>query len=431
MRVLILADDCNPEWPSLPVVGYKAAKAIAEHADVVVATHIRNKPNIEKAGFGKATVRYIDNEYIARPLFRMANLVRGETGVAWTTGVAFSYPSYLAFEWEVLKEFRAEINNGLFDIVHRLTPMSPTLASPLAKWSKVPFVLGPLNGGLRWPSAFRSELVREREWLSYARDAYRLLPYHKATYRNSSVILSAFKHTLADIGPSYAQTMLNFPEVGIDPEIFDSASERPRNLVKTILFVGRLVPYKLPQLMVRAFGEHPLLQKHRLIIVGDGPERAAMEQIIRSNNWNQRIELCGWKSQTEIAQLMRTADIFAQPSIRELGAGVVVEAMACGLPCVVVDYGGPAELIADERGIKVRLAPFDQLKVNFGDALARLASDNEAIVRLGNAARSHAKQFYTWEAKARKMVEVYRWALGQGDRPDFWNAMLPDEVREL
>src|SRR5262245_54355383 len=48
MRVLILADDCNPEWPSLPIVGYKAARAIAEHADVTVATHVRNRNNIEK-----------------------------------------------------------------------------------------------------------------------------------------------------------------------------------------------------------------------------------------------------------------------------------------------------------------------------------------------------------------------------------------------
>ena len=45
------ADDCNPEWPSLPLVGYKAARAIADHADVVVATHVRNRDSIEKVGF--------------------------------------------------------------------------------------------------------------------------------------------------------------------------------------------------------------------------------------------------------------------------------------------------------------------------------------------------------------------------------------------
>ena len=46
LRVLLLADDCNPEWPSLPVVGYKAARAIADYADVTVATHVRNRPQL-------------------------------------------------------------------------------------------------------------------------------------------------------------------------------------------------------------------------------------------------------------------------------------------------------------------------------------------------------------------------------------------------
>ena len=158
MRVLILADDCNPDWPSLPVVGYKAARAISEYADVVVATHIRNRENIEKTGFGRAEVLYIDNEYVARPMFRLGRWLRGGDAAGWTTAIAIAYPSYLAFEWEVWRKTRDKLRRGEFDLVHRLTPMSPTLPSPMAAWSPVPFVLGPLNGGLRWPREFREEL---------------------------------------------------------------------------------------------------------------------------------------------------------------------------------------------------------------------------------------------------------------------------------
>ena len=161
MRVLVLADDCNPEWPSLPAVGYKAARAIAEYADVVVATHVRNRKNIEKFGFGRVSVRYIDNEYIAQPMFSLARFLRGGTDIGWTTAIALGYPSYLAFEWEVWKATKNELRRGEFDIVHRLTPMSPTLPSPMAKWSPIPFILGPLNGGLKWPRTYRDELVRE------------------------------------------------------------------------------------------------------------------------------------------------------------------------------------------------------------------------------------------------------------------------------
>src|SRR5206468_2997884 len=106
----------------------------------------------------------------------------------------------------VWKRYRSEIEEKRFDIVHRLTPMSPTLPSPMASWSRrsgVPFVLGPLNGGLKWPTEYRAELAREREWMSYLREAYRYLPYRKSTYADSSAILSAFAHTASDIGAKF------------------------------------------------------------------------------------------------------------------------------------------------------------------------------------------------------------------------------------
>ncbi len=415
MRVLILADDCNPEWPSLPVVGYKLARAIAEYTNVVVATHIRNRQNIEKAGFGRAEVRYVNNEYIAKPMFKLGRWVRGGSTTAWTMAVAFAYPSYLAFEWEVWRSARQELRRGEFDIVHRITPMSPTLPSPLAKWSPTPFVLGPLNGGLRWPAAFRSELAREREWLSYVRDAYRVLPYRNSTYHKARVILAAFSHTMDDI-PKYARSKaIDFPEVGVDPDLFKGPNDRRPHKRKNILFVGRFVPYKLPQLLLRAFADRPELRSHGLIMVGDGPERPAMEQLIRVHHLEDCVELAGWKTQSGVAALMRQADVFAFPSIRELGAGVVVEAMACGLACVVVDYGGPGSLINVDRGIKVPLGDQDQLRRDFGSALVRLVTDDQMISKLGAAARNYVMRNYTWDVKARKIIDIYK-QLATGDR---------------
>ena len=257
-----------------------------------------------------------------------------------TAAVAISYPAHIAFEWEVWKSARQELRRGDFDIVHRLTPMTPTMPSPMATWSPVHFVIGPLNGGLKWPLAFRDELAREREWLSYVRGVHKILPYRGSTFRKSGAILAAFQHTVDDL-PTYSKPrVINFPEVGIDPAIFHDES-RPNSKQKTILFAGRFVPYKLPLVIVRAFVERPALHCHRLVMVGDGPERGAIEELITQHNLQSQVVLLGWKTQSEVAALMRESDIFAFPSIRELGAGVVVEAMACGLACVVVNYGAP------------------------------------------------------------------------------------------
>lgn len=429
MRVLILADDCNPEWPSLPAVGYKAVRAIAEYVDVVVATHVRNRENIERWGFGRAQVRYFDNEYIARPMYRLAKFLRGGTATGWTTAIALSYPSYLAFEWEVWKALQDQLHQRQFDIVHRITPMSPTLPSPIAKWSPVPFVLGPLNGGLRWPFEFKREQAREREWLSSLREAYRMLPFYRATYRHSKAVLAGFAHTIMDL-PIYAsENALNFPEIGIDPHLFNSPASGGKQ--KTILFVGRFVPYKLPQVVVRAFAKSRAAHSHRLIMVGDGPERQAVEDLVRHLNVEKQVSLVGWKTQKEVASLMSEAEIFVFPSIRELGAGAVLEAMACGLACVVVDYGGPATLIGADRGIKVPLGEIDEIARGFERALDLLVGDEKLTIKLGMAAQEHAMRFYTWDAKARKTIQVYESVLGSTQRPDFWACEMEKSSEHL
>lgn len=412
MRVLLIANDCNPDWPSLPVVGFNLCRAIAEHADVVVATHVRNRSNISRVGLGRARVEYLDNEYIAAPLYRLSTLLRGGDKVAWTTNVALAYPSALAFDREVRRTFGSALARGEFDIVHRVTPMSPTTPSPVASWSSVPFVLGPLNGGLRWPTWFRRELRREREWLTYVRGAYRLLPYYRSTYRQAAAILAAFDHTRADLPKTAQAKVFDFPEVGFDPEIFAAPDRGSRSAPVIFLFVGRLVPLKCVDVLVEAFARYEELRRHRLVIAGDGPERTRLESMISEARLQGCVELVGWKTQSEIADLMRSADVFAFPSIRELGAGVVVEAMAAGLPCIVVDYGGPGGLVSGATGMKVALGEKPSLVRAFGEAMQTFADSPTLRLELGKAASARAHLVYSWDAKARKVLQIYEWLLG-------------------
>jgi glycosyltransferase involved in cell wall biosynthesis len=424
MRVLLLANDCNPQWPSLPVVGYNACRGIAEHVDVVVATHIRNKPNIDEKGFGKAQVVYLDNEYIASPMYKAATWLRGGRSVGWTTNIAMQYPPYLAFEWEAWKTFAKQLKAGEFDLVHRVTPMSPTLPSPMAKWLKkigVPFVLGPLNGGLPWPPEFTGELKKEKEWLTYVRNGYKLLPYASSTYAKSSAILAAFQHTIDKLPAKFRDRMIDFPEVGIDPELFEAPPQRPVREQVTFFYAGRLVPYKCPDVAVLAMAANPNLRKHKLIVAGDGPEMPRLVEIVKQQNLEGCVELIGRRTQAEVGQLMRSADILAFPSIRELGAGVVVEAMACAMACIVVNYGGPGGLIHDESGVRVPLGNKQHLIDHFAVEMESLANDPERRQKFGRRAHQDAMEIYSWGNKGKKTVEVYEWVLTkQSTPPDFY-----------
>jgi len=425
MRVLILAEDCNPDWPSLPIVGYQMVKSLSRIARVTLATHVRNRPQLSDQ-LPDTEVVFIDNEYVAAPLHKLATWVRRGNQANWSAAVAAAYPGAIAFDHEVYKHFKTRLQSGGFDVVHRLTPMSPALPSPMASWSPVPFVLGPLNGGLEWPPEFRAELIRERETLRKLRHFYKLLPYHASTFRDSAAILASFAHTLADMPVSARERCIDFPEVGVAPELFQHPGERPERAQLVFINVGRFVPLKLLDVAIRVFAASPKLRQHKLVLVGDGMERPALEQLVVELGLQQVVEFAGWMNQTAVAARLREADVFFFPSIRELGGGVVVEAMGCGCVPVVVNYGGPGGLVAGhDCGVAVPLGSKEQLVPRCVEVLERYVDDRELRLRHSRAAYARAIQHFSWDAKARKVMEVYEWVTGQRSLPPSFDETSP------
>lgn len=427
-RVLILAENCNPEWPSLPIVGYKYARALSAVADVQVATHIRNKPNIDKAADPELAGRitYIDNEWIARPLYKFARWLRGGDEVAWSTNQIMAYLPYIAFERQALQHFKADLKTGAFDIVHRITPMSPTLPSYAAGRTRQPFLIGPLNGNLAWPEAFRGEQKRERERLRNLRDLYRYLPYSRATFAKAAGILAAFPHTIEDLPKGVQDRVVSFPEIGFDETMFHSQGRTPPFSgagPKRFLFAGRLVPYKVPEAAVRAFVTSEALKGHALHILGDGPERPRLEAIVAEAGAEDRVIFEGRKTQTEVADAMRRSDAFIFPSIRELGAGVVIEAMACGITCLVTDYGAPGHLAADGRGVCVPLQPLEGLVRDYRSAMEACLTEPARHAAMAEAGEAYALAHFTWAAKAQHTAGLYTDVL-EGRTPQAVDAYL-------
>jgi glycosyltransferase involved in cell wall biosynthesis len=297
----------------------------------------------------------------------------------------------------------------------------------MARWSPVPFVLGPLNGGLEWPKEFAEERKREREWMIRFRSAYRYLPYFESTYRGADAILVSFRHTMEGL-PRYARSKaIDFPEIGLDPELFSCAAEEAPPAGShsaggrlTFLFAGRFAAVKCIEIAVRAFAESPALRRHRLLLVGDGPDRPMLEEIVREEGVGNCVEFAGWKTQAELGKLLRESDFFVFPSVRELGAGAVLEAMASGLCSIVVDYGGPGWLAGGGRGVRVPMGTREQITVDFRREMEALVDDRPRAASLAAAGRRFALTEMTWAAKARKTLEVYRWVLGRrAERPLF------------
>src|SRR3954467_12478224 len=130
-RVLILAEMANPQWVSVPLVGWSHARALMDLCDAHLVTQIRNRKGILEASdlVEGRDFTAIDSEAAARAMHNLSQLVRGKSGVNWTAATMFQTFAYPYFEQLVWRKFGARIRGGEFDIVHRITPLSPATPS--------------------------------------------------------------------------------------------------------------------------------------------------------------------------------------------------------------------------------------------------------------------------------------------------------------
>lgn len=418
-RALLIAESANPEWSSVPLIGWSLSTAIASEVNAHIVTQIRNRDAFVRAGLREGIdFTAIDSEAIERPFWKLAGWLRGGNGLGWTTQTALSSLSYPYFERLVWKQFGARISAGEFGVVHRITPLTPTSPSSLAKRCAkvgVPFVLGPLNGGVPWPKGFDRERRREKEWLSYVRSAYRMLPGIRQTYRFASKVLVGSHFTLSDLPAAFKDKYEYMPENGIDPGRFWREVQRRDDGPLRAAFVGRLVPYKGPDMLLESSLEQLRAGALTLDIVGDGPMMSELRAFVEEHQLTDSVIFHGWVPNEKVQDVLCNCEILAFPSIREFGGGVVLEAMALGVVPVVVDYAGPGELVTEATGLKIPMGSRASIVQELRKALIRLAEDRPRLHGLSTAGRELVMEQFTWPAKARRIVEIYSIA-GGGSR---------------
>jgi len=431
LRVLVIAEAANPEWVSVPLVGWSHARALASVVSAHVVTQERNRLAIERAGWKEGReFTILDSEALAGPMWKFDRLVNRLTGLGWTTSTALAAIPYYYFEHQLWQRFGDAIRRREFDIVHRVTPLSPTTPSVIAgrcRRAGVPFVWGPINGGIPWPPGFGKVIRAEGEWLSYVRGGYRLLPGYAATRRDAAAIIVASRASFDDLS-GYQDKCVYIPENAIEPERFGMIGARPPSAGPLrVVFVGRLVPYKGADMLIEAAA--PLVREGRVVveIIGDGQQRQELERQIEAEGVQEGVVLAGWVANEKLAERLGRAEVFGFPSVREFGGGVVLEAMALGVVPVVVDYGGPGELVTPRTGFKVPIGPRASIVAGFRETLTNLTRDRGSLAAIARRARRRVDQHFTWKAKAEQVLEVYRWVLGRGSKPDF-GLPFPDDV---
>jgi glycosyltransferase involved in cell wall biosynthesis len=180
--------------------------------------------------------------------------------------------------------------------------------------------------------------------------------------------------------------------LGADPP----GSVATRSGPPSIVTVAHLVARKRHADVLRALAvlsaRHPLL---RYVIVGDGPERVALEGLAARLGVAERVEFCGQLPPAAALERARRCTLFAMPSIDEAFGVAYIEAMAGGLPAIGCrGEPGPEEIAAAGDGF-VLVPPGDIERLS--QRIDELVSDSQRLREAGRRARATVAEHFTWE----------------------------------
>lgn len=165
------------------------------------------------------------------------------------------------------------------------------------------------------------------------------------------------------------------------------------------IFIGRLVPTKRVDIALHAI-EHA--SATHLTVVGDGPQRGALEKLARQLHIADRVSFMGAVEPNVVAELLALAHALVLPSLYEGSPNVVGEALTAGIPVVASDVGGVGDLISDhENGL---LLSVDGGHAVWAEALNRLRADPDLLARLSRGAQEFRAP--SWDQHLKAWLQV-------------------------
>lgn len=415
LRVLIVAEHASAQFggeAALPLHYYRMLRLRGIEAWLVV--HERTREELEllfprDAGH----LVFVTDSAAHRLLWRLSRLLPTRLS-NFTTGFAMRILTQLTQRRVVRKLVREHH----ISVIHQPMPVSPREPS-LIYGMGAPVVMGPMNGGIDYPPAFRhlqnaaeSAAIAAGRALSAVMN--RLLPGK----RRAALLLVANERTRQALPPGVCTRVETMVENGVDLSLWRPARARAQRIplpLTQFVYVGRLVDWKAVDLLLQAFKRAVATSPMSLLIIGEGDQRSSLEKIARDLDIISadamppagKVAFSGWMSQADCAARMQQCDALVLPSLMECGGAVVLEAMAMGIPAIATDWGGPADYIDYECGILVEPASRTAFIENLARALIRLATSPEERTSMGKAARARVVQHFDWEVKVDRMLSLY------------------------
>ena len=429
-NVLIIAEHASLNFggeAALPLHYFRVLRKRGIEAWLIV--HARTKEELQSR-FPEDIDRiyFIPDTLWHRLLFKIARLLPHRISF-------FTFGFLLRLLTQILQCDLAKkiIKEKKIDIIHQPIPVSPKDPSMLFDLG-VPIVIGPMNGGMNYPPAFQKMEGRfVRVGISFGRALSSFMNVVIPGKLKATTLLVANERTKEALPSSVREVpTIELVENGVDLSLWkkdlsqknelkeENFQKKNQQNLTRFVFIGRLVDWKAVDLLLMAFKQ--VLEKipARLDIIGEGDQKANLEEIARnlglispSNELNfdhsqAKLRFLGWLSQADCAKQLQESDVLVLPSLYECGGAVVLEAMALSLPVIATNWGGPADYVDDSCGILVNPDSREGLIDGLATAMFDLANSPELRQSMGKAGVEKVVNFFDWDKKGEKILEIYQ-----------------------
>jgi glycosyltransferase involved in cell wall biosynthesis len=407
LRVLIVSENISMRMggeASLPF--YYAKLFLRRGAEVWLACHERVEGEL-RAAFPEleSRMRFVRDTPAQKAAFRFGNVLPYRLR-DMLIGQGIHFSTQMRIRAVAIELSRA----GRIDVVFEPSPITPKGLSFMYNLG-VPVVIGPLCGGMNFPPAFADlDSIVTRATVGLGRYLSRLANLLVPGKIEADVLLVANTSTLTAVPAKNHRRVQHLFESGVDLDIWKPAEISAGRTDDRVHFVfsGRFVDWKGIQYLIPAFAKAVAQEPRcRLDLIGGGELENEIKAMIEHNKLSESVRLHGWVSRDEAARIIREADVFVMPSLRECGGTAILEALALGKPVIATNWGGPADYVDARCGILVD----PNSKAGFVDGLTK------AIVRLARSAALRkslgeygkfrvCNDYLDWKSKADRVLSI-------------------------
>lgn len=395
LRVLLSAYACEPDKSSEQGVGWNWAVALSTHCDVSVVTRANNRIAIEAACETDPLLRKIQWHYhdlghiwlSAKRIFRCHRLYY----TRWQTTLSARLKTDAAFTH--------------YDILHHITFASYRYTPAISGLDGLT-VWGPVGGAERTPWNMLPWRQPSTLFYEIMRNVQTRRSRSSRVARNFSKVLVSTCETRALLSEIGVSTEL-FPTIGLSNKQIEKLSRKVAPEVgKKLLYVGNLQFLKGIHFAIQALALTS--PDTTLTIVGSGSYETHLRRLSASLSLETRVTFIGKVPRNQLVQIYHDHDLFIFPSLHDSGGIALLEAMASSMPSISLACGGP-RVIADAT-CGVQIPPISERSIvqSIASAIQNYFENPHLVQKHGSAARARVIRDFTWEKKARRMVQVYQ-----------------------